>query len=102
MRLKLLKIQECLRILISCKDKPAFWHAVSSTLQTSPNLEKAATTWPVSRSASRARSDLVAVVAAAVAVQLRKSGATAWGLVESAFGIDLGRGEREGVPSFVI
>ena len=46
--------------------------------------------------------DLVAVVAAAVAVQLRKSGATAWGLVESAFGIDLGRGEREGVPSFVI
>ena len=47
--------------------------------------------------------DLVAVVAAAaVAVQLRKFGATAWGLVESAFGIDLGRGEREGVPSFVI
>ena len=45
--------------------------------------------------------DLVAVVAAAVAVQLRKFGATAWGLVESAFGIDLGRGEREGVPSFV-
>ena len=46
--------------------------------------------------------DLVAVVAAAVAVQLRtKFGACTWGLIETAFGIDLGRGEREGVPSFV-
>jgi hypothetical protein len=31
----LLKIER-LRIVISCEDKPAFWHATSSTLKTSP------------------------------------------------------------------
>jgi hypothetical protein len=30
-----------------------------------------------------------------------RTGASAWGLVETTFGIDLCRGEREGVPKFV-
>ena len=32
----LLKIQPRLRIVISCEDRPAFWHSISSTLETSP------------------------------------------------------------------
>jgi hypothetical protein len=38
----LLKIQR-LRIVISCEDKPEFWHAISSTLKTSPWFARRAT-----------------------------------------------------------